>query len=176
MPNGNIEARVADQKGGAKPADPAGRESEEAITRAKNFSTDLTTKVIPYIEKNYRTLPGAANRAIGGFSRGGGETLRTALSNMDKFAYVCTYSAYLSPKEMESEYKDVAGKPAVTNQKFKLFWVSVGSEDFLYKSTVEFLDYLKAHNVNYKSLITGGGHTWMNVKQYVAATAPLLFN
>ncbi|MFD0751406.1 alpha/beta hydrolase-fold protein [Mucilaginibacter calamicampi] len=175
MPNGNIEARVADQKGGLKPADPAGRESEEAITRAKNFANDLVTKVIPYVEKNYRTLPGAANRAIGGFSRGGGETLRTALGNMDKFAYVCTYSAYLSPKEMETEYKDVAGKPAVTNQKFKLFWVSVGSEDFLYKSTVEFLDYLKAHNVNYKSLITGGGHTWMNVKQYVAATAPLLF-
>lgn len=175
MPNGNIEARVADQKGGLKPADPAGRESEEAITRAKNFAGDLVGNVIPYIEKNYRTLSGANNRAIGGFSRGGGETLRTALGNMDKFAYVCTYSAYLSPAEMEKEYKDVAGKPQVTNQKFKLFWVSVGTEDFLYKSTVEFLDYLKAHNVNYKSMITGGGHTWMNVKTYVAATTPLLF-
>lgn len=175
MPNGNIEARIADQKGGLKPADPAGRESQEAITRAKNFATDLTTRVIPYVEKSYRTLPGAANRAIGGFSRGGGETLRTAFGNMDKFAWICCYSAYLSPKEMEEEYKDIANKPAVTNQRLKLLWVSVGSEDFLYKSTVEFMDYLKAHNVTYKSMITPGGHTWMNVKTYVSNTTPLLF-
>ena len=38
------------------------------------------------------------------------------------------------------------------------------------------MDYLKAKNVTYKSLITDGGHTWMNVKTYVANTAPLLFN
>ena len=175
MPNGNIEARIADQKGGLKPADPAGRESQEAVTRAKNFAADLTNKVIPYVEKSYRTLAGPNNRAIGGFSRGGGETLRTAFGNMDKFAWICCYSAYLSPKEMEEEYKDIANKPAVTNQKLKLLWVSVGSEDFLYKSTVEFMDYLKAHNVNYKSLVTPGGHTWMNVKTYLANTTPLLF-
>lgn len=175
MPNGNIEARIADQKGGLKPADPAGRESQEAVTRAKNFAADLTNRVIPYVEKSYRILGGPANRAIGGFSRGGGETLRTAFGNMDKFAWICCYSAYLSPKEMEEEYKDIANKPTVTNQKLKLLWVSVGSEDFLYKSTVEFMDYLKAHNVNYKSLITPGGHTWMNVKTYLANTTPLLF-
>jgi enterochelin esterase family protein len=37
------------------------------------------------------------------------------------------------------------------------------------------MDYLKAKKVNYKSLITDGGHTWMNVKNYVAETVPLLF-
>ena len=34
------------------------------------------------------------NRAIGGFSRGGGQTLRTAFGNMDKFSWICCYSAY----------------------------------------------------------------------------------
>ena len=51
----------------------------------------------------------------------------------------------------------------------------MGSDDFLYKGTVEFMDYLKAKNVNFKSLITDGGHTWMNVKTYIAATTPQLF-
>ena len=120
-------------------------------------------------------LPGKDNRAIGGFSRGGGETLRTAFSNMDKFSWICTYSAYLSPKEMDKSFSFIVNKPMQTNKDLKLLWVSVGSEDFLYKSTMEFLDFLKAHQVNYKSMVTDGGHTWMNTKHYLATTAPLLF-
>jgi enterochelin esterase family protein len=175
MPYGNIEGRIAAQKGGPKPADPMNRESPEAIARAKAFENDLIKNVIPYIEKNYRVVSNSANRAIGGFSRGGGETLRTAFGNMDKFSYVCCYSAYLTTKEIETDYKFLVDDPTRTNKMFKLFWVSVGNEDFLYKQTVEFMDYLKSKKVNYQSLVTPGGHTWMNVKTYVAATAPLLF-
>jgi enterochelin esterase-like enzyme len=175
MPNGNVEARIADQKGGLKPADPVGRESDEAITRAKTFRDDLVNNVIPYIEKNYRVTNNGDNRAIGGFSRGGGQTLRTAFGNMDKFSWICCYSAYLTPGEMEKEYKFVFENPDQTNKQLKLLWVSVGNEDFLYKSTVEFMDFLKAKKVNYKSLVTTGGHTWMNTKIFLTETAQLLF-
>jgi enterochelin esterase family protein len=175
MPYGNMEARIAEQKGGAKPADPAGRESAEAVSRAKAFENDLVARIIPYVEKNYRTMNNRENRAIGGFSRGGGQTLRTAFGNMDKFAWVCCYSAYLSPAEMEKSFRNVYENPAQTNKDLKLLWISVGNEDFLYNPTVEFMNFLKAKNVNYKSLVTPGGHTWMNVKTYVAETAQLLF-
>ena len=175
MPNGNVEARIAEQKGGLKPADPVGRESEEAVTRAKTFGNDLVKNIIPYIEKNYRVASGSDNRAIGGFSRGGGQTLRTAFNNMDKFSWICCYSAYLSPKEMEHEYKFVYENSQRTNSNLKLFWISVGNEDFLYNQTVEFMDFLKANNVNYKNLVTTGGHTWMNTKIFLTATAQLLF-
>ncbi|GAB4022163.1 esterase family protein [Spirosoma koreense] len=175
MPYGNIAARVAEQKGGAKPADPTVRDGDDAVKRANDFATDLVRNVIPYTEKAYRAIPNRDNRAIGGFSRGGGQTLRTAFGNMDKFAWVCAYSSYLSPQEMEKTFPQIAGKANDTNKQLKLLWVSVGSDDFLYKGTVEFMDYLKAKQVNYKSLITDGGHTWMNVKHYVAETTPLLF-
>ena len=175
MPYGNVEARIAEQKGSAKPAVPMGRESEEAVTRAKTFEADLMQNVLPYIEKSYRTINNKDNRAIGGFSRGGGQTLRTAFSNMDKFSWVCCYSAYLNPKEMESSYKPIYENASRTNQQLKLFWISVGTDDFLYQSTVEFMDFLKAKNVNFKSLVTDGGHTWMNTKVYLTQTAQLLF-
>lgn len=175
MPNGNVEARIAEQKGGLKPADPAGRESEEAVTRAKTFGKDLVDNVIPYIEKNYRVIINGDNRAIGGFSRGGGQTLRTAFGNMDKFSWICCYSAYLTPAEMEKEYKFVYENPDKTNKQLNLLWVSVGNEDFLYKSTVEFMDFLKTKKVNYKNLVTTGGHTWMNTKVFLTETAQLLF-
>jgi hypothetical protein len=76
---------------------------------------------------------------------------------------------------MESHYKYIGADPKKTNDQLRLLWVSVGNEDFLYKGNIEFMDYLKSKNVNYKSLITPGGHTWMNVKTYVAETAQLLF-
>jgi enterochelin esterase family protein len=175
MPYGNVAARVAEQTGKPKPADPVVRDDAEAVRRAKAFETDLLTHVIPYVEKNYRAIPNRDNRAIGGFSRGGGQTLRAAFGNMDKFAWVCSYSSYLSPQEMDRSFPQIGANPANTNKQFKLLWVSVGTDDFLYKGTVEFMDYLKARNVHFKSLITDGGHTWMNVKSYLAQTAPLLF-
>jgi enterochelin esterase-like enzyme len=175
MPYGNPMARIAEQTGKSKPADIVVRDGEDAIKRAKLFESDLITKVIPYVEKNYRTINNRDGRAIGGFSRGGGQTLRTAFGNMDKFSWICCYSAYLSTPEMESSYKNVYENPDRTNKDLKLLWVSVGDEDFLYKPTVEFMDFLKAKKVNYKSLITSGGHTWMNVKIFLTATTKLLF-
>ncbi len=175
MPYGNIEARIAEQKGGLKPADPAGRESAEAIARSETFERDLVDNLIPYIEKNYRVVANSENRAIGGFSRGGGQTLRTGFGNMDKFAWICCYSAYLTNTELERDFKEVVENPELTNRKLKLLWVSVGNEDFLYKQTTGFIDYLKTKNINHKTLISTGGHTWMNTKLYLASTAPLLF-
>ena len=175
MPNGNVAAQIAAQKGGLKPGDPVGRESKEAVVRSKQFEDDLVKNILPYIEKNYRVTANSQNRAIAGFSRGGGQTLRAAFGNMDKFSYVCAYSSYLTPQEIESSYKYLVDQPERTNKMFKLLWVSVGSEDFLYQQTVEYMNYLKAKNIKLQSLTTDGGHTWMNVKKYLSATAPLLF-
>lgn len=175
MPYGNPEARKAEQRGGAKPADPVGRESAEAMARMKGFSEDMTNHIIPYVDKTYRTIADRNNRAIGGFSRGGGQTLRTAFWNMDKFAWICCYSAYLSPAEMESNYQSLVSNPDNTNKQLKLLWVSVGNEDFLYNDVATFLNYLTTKKINYKSLVTGGGHTWMNTKVFLAETAQLLF-
>ncbi len=175
MPYGNPAVRIAEQKGKPRPGDPVPRDGEDAMNRAKMFETDLLTNILPYVEKNYRTINNRTSRAIGGFSRGGGQTLRAAFGNMDKFAWICCYSAYLTNAEMEKNYQHVYNSPAKTNKELKLLWVSVGNEDFLYNQTVEFMDFLKAKKVNYKRLVTPGGHTWMNVKTYVAESAQLLF-
>ena len=95
------------QTGKAKPADIISRDGEDAIKRAKLFETDLVTKVIPYIEMNYRVIRDRDSRAIGGFSRGGGQTLRTAFGNRNQFSWICCYSAYLSTPEMESSFKNI---------------------------------------------------------------------
>lgn len=175
MPYGNPAARIAEQKSLPKPTDLMSREGDDAINRAKMFETDLVTKLMPFVENNYRTLNDRDNRAIGGFSRGGGQTLRTAFGNMDKFSWICCYSSYLSRPEMEQRFKHVYENPAKTNKALKLFWLGVGNEDFLYKDAANFIEFLKESKVKHTSLITPGGHTWMNVKTYVTETAQLLF-
>lgn len=175
MPYGNPLAKIAEQTGKDKPADVMSRDGDDALRRMKLFETDLVAHVIPYIEKNYRTINNRDNRAIGGFSRGGGQTLRTAFNNVDKFAYVCSYASYIAPAEMDKSFTNITANPAKTNKDFKLLWSGIGTDDFLYKGTVEFEDYLKAKKVNFKSYVTDGGHTWMNVKKYLNETLPVLF-
>ena len=175
MPYGNPAATIASQKGGGKPADPAGRESADAVNRSRQFEDDLIKNIIPYVEKNYRAIANKDSRAIGGFSRGGGQTLRAAFGNMDKFSWICCYSAYLTQQEIEKTYPSLVDNPDNTNKQLKLFWVGIGNEDFLYNQTAEFLNYLKTKKVNYNSLVTGGGHTWMNTKVFLAESAQLLF-
>lgn len=175
MPYGNPLAKIAEQTGKDKPADVMSRDGDDALRRMKLFEIDLVSHVIPYIEKNYRTINNRDNRAIGGFSRGGGQTLRTAFNNVDKFAYVCSYASYISPAEMDKSFTNIISNPAKTNKDFKLLWSGIGTDDFLYKGTVEFEDYLKTKKINFKSYVTDGGHTWMNVKKYLNETLPVLF-
>ncbi len=175
MPYGNPMARIAEQTGKEKPSDVMNRDGDDALKRMKLFENDLIQHIIPFVEKNYRTVPNRLNRAIGGFSRGGGQTLRAAFNNVDKFAYVCSYASYVSPAEMDKSFAHITANPAKTNNDFKLLFSGIGTEDFLYKGTTEWENYLKEKKINYKSYVTDGGHTWMNVKKYLNETLPVLF-
>jgi enterochelin esterase family protein len=175
MPYGNPMAKIAEQTGKEKPADVMSRDGEDALRRMKMFEIDLITHIIPFTEKNYSTIANRDNRAIGGFSRGGGQTLRTAFNNVDKFAYVCSYASYISPAEMDKSFTNITANPAKTNKDFKLLFSGIGREDFLYKGTLEWENYLKEKKINFKSYVTDGGHTWMNVKKYMNETLPILF-
>jgi len=175
MPYGNPLAKIAEQTGKDKPVDVMTRDGEDALKRMKLFETDMVGHVIPFIENKYRTIPNRNNRAIGGFSRGGGQTLRVAFNNVDKFSYVCSYASYISPTEMDKNFQHIASNPEKTNKDFKLLFSGIGTEDFLYKGTVEWENYLIEKKINFKSYVTDGGHTWMNVKKYLNETLPLLF-
>ena len=137
------------------------------------FSKDLINDLMPYIENNYRTKNDRDSRAIGGFSRGGNQALFNGLTNLDKFSYLCSYSSFTS-----TDIPNVYDKASDTNKKIHLFWLGVGTDDFLYgnaRDYMQFLDDKGIHSV--KEFTTDKfGHTWMNAKHFLAKTLPLLFN
>ena len=137
------------------------------------FSQDLLNDLMPYVEANYRTVNNRDNRAIGGFSRGGNQALFNGLSNLDKFSYLCSYSSFTS-----TDIPNVYDNAVETNKKIHLFWLGVGTDDFLYgnaRDYMQFLDDKGIHSV--KEFTTDKfGHTWMNAKYFLWKTLPLLFN
>jgi enterochelin esterase family protein len=149
--------------------------SLRAADMYKVFNDELIGSIMPYVEVNYRVFADREKRAIAGFSRGGGQSLFAGFTNMDKFAWIGSYSAYLTPEVFDKYFSNLAATPEVTNQQIKLLWLGVGKEDFLYQQAVAFDGFLKEKKIEHRSLITGGGHTWMNARHYLAETLQLYF-
>ena len=137
------------------------------------FSKDLVEDLMPYVEANYRTINDAEHRAIGGFSRGGNQALSNGLMNLDKFSYLCSYSSFTS-----TDLPGVYDNAKDTNSKINLFWLGIGIDDMLYRSSHDYIEFLDKKGINRTLFFTEGkfGHTWMNAKCFLNETLPLLFN
>ena len=99
----------------------------------KPFQTVLVDELIPYIDKNFRTLSDQPNRAMAGLSMGGFETRLITLNKLDKFAYIGLFSGGTISVE------DVKNTPGF-KEKVKLVFVSFGSRE---------LDFMKGGNRNF---------------------------
>ena len=136
------------------------------------FSLDLVDDLMPYVESHYRTIADRDHRAIGGFSRGGNQGLSIGLRNIDKFSYLCSYSSFTST-DIPQVYDDAAS----LNSKLHLFWLGVGTDDFLYGNARDYMEFLDKKGIrSVKEFTTDKyGHTWMNAKFFLSKTLPLLF-
>jgi len=136
------------------------------------FTKDLISDLMPFVEKNYRTLNDRDHRAIGGFSRGGNQGLAIGLTNLDKFSWLCSYSSFTSTTLPGGVYDD----PSL-NDKIHLFWLGVGTDDFLYGNAKDYMDFLDSKGINNVKVFTNDkfGHTWMNAKYWLDESLPLLF-
>jgi len=163
MPYGNM------MMGMPHPSSPQVAEMYEA------FAEELAGSIMPFVEARYRITPERESRAIAGFSRGGGQSLFAGFSLLDKFAWIGSYSAYLTPEVFNSFFGRISTQPEVANEQVRLLWLGVGSEDFLYEPAVAFENLLTEKRIEHESMVTGGGHTWMNARHYLAETLERFF-
>lgn len=149
--------------------------SPQAAEMYAKFNDELVGSIMPYVESHFSVANEREKRAIAGFSRGGGQSLFAGFKNLDRFAYIGSYAAFLSPEVFQTHFPELAAKPEETNQRLKLLWMGVGTEDFLHTPATEFDAFLKERGIKHTSLITGGGHTWMNARHYLMETLQLYF-
>ena len=140
-----------------------------------DFTKDVINDIIPFIEASYPVLTDNRNRAVAGFSVGGGQTLNIGLTNPDKFAYVCSYAPYTATEEFRKNFIDGSLDSTRLNRQLKLFTISVGTEDFLYEPVKENIAMFEERGLVVKSYIVGGGHTWMNCRRFLTTSLQELF-
>jgi enterochelin esterase family protein len=174
MPNGSLP-RPANL-----PPPTPGTPPDPAVTAAlqERFTNELLKDIAPFVDKNYRVLPGAANRAIAGLSMGGGQTTRVIGAHPDQFAYVAVWSAGVNPQisaDFEQRYAAFLGAADKLNKQIKLFSISVGDKDFALTGSKNLAELLKKNGIKHELTISGGGHTWINWRRYLNELAPRLF-
>ena len=144
---------------------------------ANAFEDDFVKDIRPYIEKHYRVLTDRNSRAIAGLSMGGNQTLTIALANIRDYGYVGVFSSGLLFRNIpdwetqnQAKLDDAAAKEGL-----KLFWFATGSQDFLLNQTRQTVGLLQKHGFKPVFKESGGGHTWINWRDYLNEFAPQLF-
>jgi enterochelin esterase-like enzyme len=161
------------------------------------FAKALVEEVLPQVEKTYRVAKDRNSRAIAGLSMGGAESLYTGLNNIDKFAYIGSFSGAFvmwpranpqpaapapgggrGPRTMDTADfdKSFPNLTAKSASQLKLLWMACGTEDGLLGVNRQFAGWLKSKDIQFTNLeIPNYAHVWPLWRQNLAEIAQLLF-
>jgi len=158
-----------------------------------NDVTQIYVKdLIPFIDKNFRTKTDKLNRAMAGLSRGGMQTTTTVFNNMDKFAWVGTFSGFFMggmggrgaaggnaqppsmTQQIQSAFNGVFKDPDAFNKQIKLLFISTGTEERSPKEQVDALTAYGIKNIVYHES-QGTAHEWLTWRRALNDFAPRLF-
>jgi len=146
----------------------------------KMFEAEMKRSIIPFVEKNYRTLNDANNRALAGLSLGGLHTLYTGINNTDMFSYLGIFSSgWILPmlnNTANAQYDFMKKNEATISNNLKQFWIAMGGqEDIAYKNCQIMLGKLDELGIKHTYYEYPGGHTWPVWRNNLYTFAPLLF-
>jgi len=96
-----------------------------------SFYPVLLNDLIPYIDANFRTKTDRDNRAMAGLSWGGHQTFDIVFNNMDKFAWLGTFSGAIFGLDLKTAYNGVFTNADEFNKNIHYMYMNWGSEDFI---------------------------------------------
>ena len=155
------------------------------VRTANGNITDVFVKdLIPFIDKNFRTSADREHRAMAGLSRGGMQTTSTVFANMDKFAWMGTFSGFFmggmggtgggATPSPETAFNGAFKDAAAFNKQMHLLFISTGTEERGPKDQVEALQKYGLNNIIYHES-QGTAHEWLTWRRALNEFAPRLF-
>lgn len=150
---------------------PTGRSFGEADM----YQRDIIDDVVPMIDSLYRTTANRRERAIVGFSMGGGQAGRIGLGNLGVFSNIGIMSAGMRGGNDAEPYASLVANVADTNEKVDLLWIGCGRDDFAFAGASSISARLTDAGINHTFVESDGGHHWRVWRRYLRDVAPLLF-
>jgi enterochelin esterase family protein len=204
MPNGNAsqtaapgiaEQAVHSIPNGGSPAAAVGL----GIWQMK-FTPSIVSDIVPFVDKNYRTIADRDHRAIAGLSVGGAQSAFVGLNHMETFSSVALFSAGLpllpgalkvvpvpagvqlrgpglgQELNLGEIANDFPKLNAGSNAKLHLLYITCGESDGLLTANQQFMSWLDSREVVYKRmLLPGYTHGWPFWRISLADFAQQLF-
>jgi enterochelin esterase-like enzyme len=144
-----------------------------------DFGDDLHHELIPRIDAGFRTIKRASARAMAGLSMGGAHTLQFGLTHPEVFNYIAVFSMGLGvggdPQDVARYEQANAVALARSARDMRLVYYAMGKDDFLYGSAAPTRAMLDHQGIRHVYNESGGGHTWINWRRYLADLLPRLF-
>ncbi len=139
-----------------------------------SFYDVIMKDLIPMIDKTFRTKTDRNHRAMAGLSWGGHQTFHTVLPNMDKFAYLGTFSGALFGVDVKTCFNGIFSDAKKFNSEMKYMFMGCGSEENF--GTEKMAKELKALGIDvefYES--QGTHHEWLTWRRCFRQFVPHLF-
>lgn len=169
-----------------------GTNPSTTITEDQFINDELLRTIIPYIEHNYRTLPGAKNRALAGLSAGSFHSRNGLFHAPTQFSY---YGFFSNGGMTTAQITDLAVNHRTLINKvvraqragdIKEIWITQGDEepqaipglDIRLQPTLNFYDQnrIKYTYVPGTDIDAIYGHVWDTWRKSIFAFAPTLFH
>jgi enterochelin esterase-like enzyme len=142
------------------------------------FATEFAADIKPYIEANYRVRDTRGDTAIAGLSMGGAHTLEISMNDLADYGYIGVFSSGVFSINQDDSWEtehQAALEDAALRDGLEYFWFGIGDEDFLLDTAKASVAMFEEHGFDVVYHESGGGHTWMNWRDYLHDFAQQLF-
>ena len=139
-----------------------------------SFYPVLLNDLIPYIDANFRTKADRESRAMAGLSWGGHQTFDVVLQNLDKFAWLGTFSGAIFGLDVKTAYKGVFANADDFNKKIHYMYMNWGTDDFINSQSI--VDGLRQMGIKVDSSVSQGtGHEFLTWRRGLHEFIPHIF-
>ncbi len=162
--------QAAQQAAAGRGAQPAPTGARPAQVYEGSYPHSLVKEIIPFIDRNFRTVPSKDNRAIAGLSMGGGHTVSATNNNPGVFGWIAVWSA--GGQNTEAFAKQLqAVKEAGVNH----YWIGAGTTDFARQGSQTLFEVAKKVGLNTTYHESPGAHFWFIWRQFLVEFGSTIF-